>query len=53
MATVIPEVVFTNPDGTKGINYEKLVPVLVNTIKELNIKNVDLEARIARLEHKI
>ena len=33
-----------------GINYERLVPVLVNAIKELSTKNDALEARIAALE---
>ena len=33
-----------------GIKYERLVPVLVNAIKELSTKNDALEARIAALE---
>lgn len=38
-----PDLVYENEDGTKAINYMELVPVLVQTINELN-------ARIAKLE---
>jgi hypothetical protein len=37
---IIPEVVTTNDEGYKGISYEKLVPVLSEAIKELNIKPI-------------
>ena len=44
-------VVRNNVDGNSyGIKYERLVPVLVNAIKELSAKNDALEARIATLE---
>ena len=32
---VVPEVVKTREDGTKGIRYDKLIGVLVEAIKEL------------------
>ena len=32
---VVPEVVTTDPEGFKGISYEKLVPLLIESIKEL------------------
>ena len=41
----LPEVVHTNEDGEKLVNYEKMVPVLLEAIKEL-------EARVAELEGK-
>ena len=38
-------------DGNRyGMKYERLVPVLVNAIKELSAKNDALEARLAALE---
>lgn len=35
MEEVYPELVITNPDGTKGINYVELVPLLVKKIQLL------------------
>ena len=37
-------------DPSYGIKYERLVPILVNAIKELSTKNDALEARIKTLE---
>ena len=37
-------------DPSYGYKYERLVPVLVNAIKELSAKNDALEARLAALE---
>ena len=35
MEEVYPELVITNPDGTKGINYVELIPLLVKKIQLL------------------
>jgi len=44
-------IVNLNENETRyGLKYERLVPVLVNAIKELSTKNDALEARIAALE---
>jgi hypothetical protein len=32
---VLPEIVTTRPDGYKAVNYEKLIPLLIEAIKEL------------------
>ena len=33
-----------------GMKYERLVPMLVNAVKELSAKNTALETRVAALE---
>ncbi len=50
---IIPEVVTTNSDGYKGISYEKLVPVLVEGMKELRReKDTDIEELNIKLGEK-
>ena len=41
-----------NEDGNYGMQYSKLVPILINAVKELSAKNEALEARLATLESK-
>jgi hypothetical protein len=40
---VLPELVFTNQDGLKGVQYSRLVPVLVESIKELKAELSELK----------
>ena len=40
---ILPEAVADREDGTKGVRYELLVPLLVNAIKELKEKVEELE----------
>lgn len=49
---VFPDVVSTNKDGYKSVNYNALIPVLIEALKESNKKIKDLEKRITTLELK-
>lgn len=40
---VLPNVVLTDPDGKKLINYTELIPILINAIQELNTRVAALE----------
>ena len=40
---VFPEVVRTNASGYKAVRYEKLVPVLIQAVKELHEKVEHIE----------
>jgi hypothetical protein len=46
---VIPEAVTTRDDGYKAVKYEKIIPLLIESIKELKEKNEALEAKINKL----
>jgi hypothetical protein len=47
---VLPDVVFENRDGEKGVLYTELIPVLIESIKTQQRQIELLEARIAELE---
>ncbi len=47
---VFPELVGTTPEGHKFVNYNGLVGVVIEAVKELKAKNEALEKRIAKLE---
>jgi hypothetical protein len=48
---IIPELVVpTGKDGTLAVDYMRLVPVLLEAVKEQNMKITELEQRILRLE---
>ena len=43
---VLPEVVTERDDGYKAVKYEKLVPLLIESIKELTAKVEELESKL-------
>jgi hypothetical protein len=49
---VLPEIVSTRHDGYKAIQYDKVVALLVESVKELSNKVTELENKITELENK-
>ena len=45
----MPEVVRTGDDGIKSIEYQNLVPLLIESIKQLNNKVINLENRLKNI----
>jgi hypothetical protein len=50
---VLPEVVQENLDGEKSVAYSEIIPVLIESIKQLKRENEDLKRRIAAVEVKL
>lgn len=46
---VVPEVVQTEPDGYKSVSYEKLVPVLIEAIKDQQKEIEELKAALSKM----
>ena len=44
--TIFPELVDTRANGYKAVRYDKLVAVLIESVKELNIKVKNLEDKL-------
>ena len=49
---VLPSVVATREDGYKAVKYEKIVALLIESVKELSAQNKALMARVSELETK-
>jgi hypothetical protein len=49
---VLPEATTTRDDGYKAVKYEKLIPLLIESIKELTHKVETLENKLSKLEAK-
>ena len=50
MEEVLPEVVQIRKSGYKAVKYEKIIPLLVESIKEQQIHIEKLEKRIKKIE---
>ena len=48
---VIPEVVQTGDDGIKGIEYQNLVGLLIEAIKEQQKQKIELNNKVLNLEN--
>ena len=42
---IIPECVNQRPNGYKGVNYEKIIPLLIECIKEQQLQIDELKSR--------
>ena len=50
---VLPELVSTNEQGYKSVDYTKLTPVLIEAVKELKAENELLKQRLDALERTL
>ncbi len=48
---VLPELVYTDDEGYKGVNYIGIIPHLVEAVKVLDEENQELKKRLAALEN--
>ncbi len=46
LETVLPELIVTRPDGVKAVNYIELIPILIESIKELRQEVANLKAML-------
>lgn len=49
---ILPEAVGTNADGSLSLDYPRLIPMLVNSIKELKDQVDNLTTRVQNLESR-
>ena len=49
---VLPQVVVTDPNGYKAVDYSKMVPLLIEGIKELKKQNEELQEKVKKLESR-
>ncbi len=51
--TVLPELVDTDSSGLKSVNYQEMIPILLQAINELNQQNLELQGKVEKLEIRI
>ncbi len=50
--SVIPEAVVERPDSTLTVNYDKFIPYLINSVKELHCKLESVEKELSELKRR-
>jgi hypothetical protein len=50
---VYPNLVYSTPDSTLGIDYHELIPVIIDQLKKMKQSLADKEARITALESEV
>lgn len=50
---VLPQIVTTRENGYKAVKYERLVALLIESVKELKVNNEQLQSRIYSLEQHV
>ena len=50
---ILPDIINTRKDGYKGVNYEKIIPLLIESIKEQQSMIEELRGQIDELKTKI
>lgn len=46
---IVPQVVYTGPDGYKSVSYEKLVPILIEAVKDQQKQIEELKVMVKQL----
>ena len=50
---VLPQLVYSGPDGYKSVSYEKLTPVLIEAIKDQQKQIESYKSQIQSLQAKV
>ncbi len=53
LEAVLPDLVKENKDGYKAVNYQGLIPIVIEALKEVNANNKELKEEIEGLESQL